>query len=254
MNNANWFLKYTAGARKGSFREGVLMKLTENEHSRYEFEVWFEYTRKAMNDIREGTMLVVPNYATTSKERHLSVLEVTSIKPIHYAIGENPEGFPGFVLEAAKNAALDWTGQDDDPSEDTTTIRCTAIPTNLELVDYESGIRKFETESNIPMAGGLVQILDTSPTQDVVNRSIDLELEKDYIFNGGELLRDSQVTVFVRLEEFVRLHFGIFGFTGAGKSNLLSTYISEILKSKIPVKVVLFDLMGEYAALLLSFD
>src|SRR6266516_3567231 len=130
-SNSNRFVK----DKKGKERTGILMKLEENEHSRYEFEVWFEYTRLAMNDIKEGTMLAVPNYATTKDETHYSIIEVTSIKPIHYAIGENPTGFPGFVMEAARNAAQDWTGQDDEPTEDTTTIKCTAIPTNLELVE-----------------------------------------------------------------------------------------------------------------------
>lgn len=105
MDEENWFIKN----KKGKERTGVLMKLEESERSRYEFEVWFEYTRLAMNDIKEGTMLAVPNYATTKDEIHYSIIEFTSIKPIHYAIGEDPQGYPGFVLEAAKNAAQDWT-------------------------------------------------------------------------------------------------------------------------------------------------
>lgn len=242
-----WFVK----DKKGKERTGILMKLAENEHSRYEFEVWFEYTRLAMNDIKEGTMLAVPNYATTKDETHYSIIEVTSIKPIHYAIGENPTGFPGFVMEAAKNAAQDWTGQDDEPTEDTTTIQCTAIPTNLELFERKNA-RTFQAEENIPMVGTMVRILDTDPTEQVVNRSIDTQTEKDYIFKGGTLIRDNEVTVYIRVEEFLRLHFGIFGFTGVGKSNLLSTYIAQLLQSKIPVKIVLFDLMGEYTGLLVD--
>ncbi len=243
----NWFVK----DKKGKERTGILMKLAENEHSRYEFEVWFEYTRLAMNDIKEGTMLAVPNYATTWDETHYSIIEVTSLKPIHYAIGENPTGFPGFLMEAAKNAAQDWTGQDDEPTEDTTTIQCTAIPTNLELLECKNA-RTFQAEENIPMVGTMVRILDTEPTQQVVNRSIDTQTEKDYIFGGGTFIRDEKVTVFIRVEEFLRLHFGIFGFTGVGKSNLLSTYIAQLLQSKIPVKIVLFDLMGEYMGLLVD--
>lgn len=84
MSKSDWFVK----DNRGKERTGVLMKLEENEHSRYEFEVWFEYTRRAMNDIREGTMLAVPNYATTQKVRHYSIIEVTSIKPIHYVTGQ----------------------------------------------------------------------------------------------------------------------------------------------------------------------
>ena len=85
-SNSNRFVK----DKKGKERTGILMKIEENEHSRYEFEVWFEYTRQAMNDIREGTMLAVPNYTTMRDETHYSIIEVTSLKPIHYAIGENP--------------------------------------------------------------------------------------------------------------------------------------------------------------------
>jgi len=243
-----WFVK----DKKGKERTGILMRLEENEHSRYEFEVWFEYTRLAMNDIKEGTMLAVPNYATTRDETHHSIIEVTSIKPIHYAIGENPTGFPGFVMEAARNAAQDWTGQDDEPTEDTTTIQCTAIPTNLELFERKHAPRTFQAEENIPMVGTMVRILDTDPTEQVVNRSIDMETEKDYIFEGGALVRDKEVTVYIRIPEFLRLHFGIFGFTGVGKSNLLSTYITQLLQSKLPVKIVLFDLMGEYTGLLVD--
>lgn len=248
MDKENWFIKN----QKGKERTGVLMKLEESEQSRYEFEVWFEYTRLAMNDIKEGTMLAVPNYATTKDEIHYSIIEVTSIKPIHYAIGENPQGYPGFIVEAAKNAAQDWTGQDDESTEDTTTIECTAIPTNLELVEREDGSREFQTEQNIPMVGAVVQILDTEPTKMVVNKDIDLEAEKDSLFIGGKLIRDENVPAFVRIEDFIRVHFGIFGFTGAGKSNLLSTYIANLLSSPQVIKVVLFDLMGEYSVLLLD--
>lgn len=154
-------------------------------------------------------------------------------------------------MEAAKNAAQDWTGQDDDPTEDTTTIQCTAIPTNLELVE-EDGKYTFRTEENIPMVGSTVNILGTEPTRQVVNRDIDLEVEKDELFVGGTLTRDANVDVYVRTEDLIQVHFGVFGFTGAGKSNLLSTYISELLTGKVPVKVVLFDLMGEYTGLLID--
>jgi len=248
MNQQNWFVKDS----KGRERTGVLMKLEEDEHSRYIYEIWFEYTRKAMNEIREGTMLAVPNYATARDETHYSIIEVTSIKPIHYAIGESPSGFPGFVLEAARNAAKDWTGQDDESTEDTTTITCTAIPTNLELVETEGQDPRFRPETNIPMVGASVRILDTYPTSQVVNRDIDLEKEKHELFVGGTLIRDEQVRAHVRIEDFVKVHFGVFGFTGTGKSNILSMYISYLLDAPRIIKIVLFDLMGEYTPLLID--
>src|SRR5258708_17610638 len=111
-------------------------------------------------------------------------------------------------MEAAKNAAQDWTGQDDEPTEDTTTIQCTAIPTNLELLECKNA-RTFQAEENIPMVGTMVRILDTEPTQQVVNRSIDTKAEMDYIFGGGTLIRDHRVTHSVRREKILRLRFGI---------------------------------------------
>ncbi|MBD1935390.1 MULTISPECIES: ATP-binding protein [Cyanophyceae] len=120
------------------------------------------------------------------------------------------------------------------------------------IFECQDGSRVFQPEQNIPMVGAVVQILDTEPTKMVVNKDIDLAAEQDSLFVGGRLIRDENVPTFVRIEDFVRVHFGIFGFTGSGKSNLLSTYIAKLLGSPQVVKVVLFDLMGEYSVLLLD--
>lgn len=120
------------------------------------------------------------------------------------------------------------------------------------MFEKQDGSRDFQTEQNIPMVGAVVTILDTEPTKNVVNRDINSTAEQDSLFVGGKLIRDENVPVFVRIEDFVRVHFGIFGFTGAGKSNLLSTYIAKLLSSPQVVKIVLFDLMGEYSVLLLD--
>jgi DNA helicase HerA-like ATPase len=227
------------------------MRMQEDELSRYQFEVWFEYTRQAMNDIREGAMLTVRNFASDGTVTRYSVLEVTGLKPIHYALGEDPRGFPGFIMEAARSASQDWMEQDTESYEDTTVIRCTAIPTDLEIVEYPDGRMEFDHESNIPMIGEEVRLLSTEVTEQVVNRDLDLEHEELMLL--GTLTRDEKVKVYLRYEELVKVHFGIFGFTGAGKSNLLSTLVSKILsKAGEPIKVVLFDLMGEYTALLLD--
>lgn len=102
------------------------------------------------------------------------------------------------------------------------------------------------------MVGAVARILDTKPTQQVVNRDIDLKAERDQLFAGGTLIQNAEVKVYVRIEELIQVHFAVFGFTGVGKSNLLSTYIAHLLSAKDPVKVVLFDLMGEYTGLLID--
>ena len=234
--------------------KGTLISLEENAESRFKFEIWFDYTKKAMNLIREGAMLAVDNFASTQNERHLSILEVVSILPIHYALGKDTSGFPGFVVEAAKNVVNDWEDQENEATEDTTKIRCIAIPTNFEVVlraQVSQSRPPLQEEQNIPMVGATASLLDTISTEYVVNYGI---TQGENTFPAGTLIRDSDVRVQIRVEELLRTHFGIFGFTGSGKSNLLSTLINHLFASSRNenIKIVFFDLMGEYSALLID--
>ena len=63
---------------------GILMKVAENPTTRYDYEVWFDYTRQTINTISEGAMLAVPNFAGSETEIHYSIIEVTGILPMHY--------------------------------------------------------------------------------------------------------------------------------------------------------------------------
>jgi len=228
---------------------GTLMKISENPDTRYEFEIWFDYTKRAINLIREGAMVAVQNFATNSTETHMSVLEIASILPMHYALGHDISGYPGFVVEAAHNAALDWE-QETESTEDTTKIRCIAIPTNLEL-KLSNNQDNFQADENLPMIGSRVELLNNKYTQRAINLGIDHNTEN--ILTVGQLARDPEVNIWLRIEDLMKVHFGVFGFTGAGKSNFLSTLISRILnESREHVKIVFFDLMSEYTALLID--
>lgn len=234
-------------------RTGRLMRIEENEQTRYQFEIWFEYTRQAMMELKEGTLLAVKNFASNQNETHYSILEITSIMPIHYALGDTLEGYPGFVMEAARNIATDWTSQESVSEEDTTIIRCVASPTELEIVESLSG-RRLEMGSTIPMVGSDAKVLTSEASQEIVNRGI--SPTQDEVFEIGRWLVDDNIPIYVLAEDFIRLHFGIFGFTGVGKSNLVSTLIAKLLEtantSNNPVKIVIFDLMSEYTALLVD--
>lgn len=237
--------------------EGTLIRIQEDPDARYEFEIWFDYTRQAMNLIREGALLAVSNFASDQRRIHRSILEVVSILPIHYALGDNPQGYPGFVVEAARSAVRDWEEQEDEPTEDVTKIRCIAIPTNLEVVE-EDEHSQLQEESNLPMVGARALLLDTRSTEYVLNSGLPREIPT---FTVGNLVRDPQVGVKISAEDLLRTHFAIFGFTGAGKSNLVSTLVHKVLGAfctpemlgqgaQDSVKIVLFDLMGEYSVLL----
>lgn len=229
---------------------GTLMKISENPDTRYELEVWFDYTKRAINLIREGAMVAVPNFATNSAETHMSILEIVSILPMHYALGSDMSGYPGFVVEAAHNACLDWE-QETESTEDTTKIRCIAIPTNLELKLSNNQEIEIQADENLPMIGSKVELINNEYTQRIVNLGINPEVENTLTI--GKLVRDPDVNIRLRIEELIKVHFGIFGFTGAGKSNFLSTLVSKILsETKEPIKIIFFDLMGEYTTLLID--
>lgn len=232
--------------------EGTLMELTESAETRFRYVVWFDYTRRAINEIQEGTLLAVPNFAGNGRTRRYSVLEVTTLLPTHYALQGGIGGYPGFVVEAARSASEDWENQESSSTEDTTKIRIVAIPTNLEIVEPETGDVSIGTESNIGMVGSKVRILDSHYTNLVANNGIDREREKNLTVIGT-IARDDQVEILLRIEELYRTHFAVFGFTGVGKSNLLSTIVAKVLSDTTePLKLVFFDLMSEYTVLLLD--
>jgi hypothetical protein len=234
-------------------RIGRLMMMKENEQTRFQFEIWFEYTRQTMTELKEGTLLAVRNFMCNQNETCYSVLELVSIMPVHYALGETTEGYPGFVMEAARNIATDWTSQEDRSQEDTTIIRCVAVPTGIEIKE-STNPRDLGADASIPMIGSEVRVLTGDATREIVNKEI--SPTQDFVFEGGHWLVNNEVPIYVRAEDFIRVHFGIFGFTGAGKSNLVSTYIASLLNSanqrNRPIKVILFDLMSEYTVLLLD--
>jgi len=233
-------------------RSGRLMKIEDSEFTRYQFEIWFEYTRQSMITLKEGTLLAAKNFSSDEKGTHYSILELTSIKPIHYALGNNIDGYPGFVMEAARNISSDWISQESESSEDTTIIQCIASPTEKEIFINNE---KWEPKSDksIPMIGTEVKVVTAHVTQKIINIGLS---ERDNIIESGKWLVDEKTPIFVTIDDLIRVHFGIFGFTKAGKSNLLSTIIAKIIegseKRKIPIKIVIFDLMSEYNVLLID--
>jgi hypothetical protein len=58
------------------------------------------------------------------------------------------------------------------------------------------------------------------------------------------------IPIYVSYERLARYHFGIFSFTGGGKSNLVSNILRRILYHTKETKVVIFDISMEYPFLL----
>jgi len=238
-----------------SFRKDVVGRLLWAEpdpNTRFKYTIWFDYTRKLVNELREGDLVAVPNFATDSNGVRYSILQLVTVMPRHYALGtdiKDLKSYPGFVMQAAKSASADWTEQETESYEDTTKIICEAVPTNLEY-DENNSEEPIQPERAMAMVGKDVYILTSEMTEKIFNRGINKDVENVIIV--GNLIRDRNVKIYVRVEDLIKTHFGIFGFTGVGKSNLVSTLVSNLLSTGQPIKIILFDLMDEYTGLLID--
>ena len=234
--------------------QGTLMQINKSDQTRFGFVVWFPFMRSSMTKIREGSLIAVKNFSTDKQTIRYSVLRITLVLPNHYAMMTEKDGYPGFIEEAATNAAKDW--EQESPMEDTTKIICDAIPSMIEIVvpnqmtnAYGSSPR-IAPESNIPMPGETVRLLDTQWTRNIINE--DIIKESTSTIELGTLINSKDVEILALWDSIIRTHFGVFAYTNAGKSNLLSTMIYKIFTRASSVKLVVYDLMGEYGALLID--
>jgi DNA helicase HerA-like ATPase len=240
---------------KSDFEEqpkGVVVSMEEEAFAGHLYNIWFPYTRENIKKIREGMFLAVKNFQSDEKRLIFSILEVVSVLPQHYALGsssrEVDRAFPGFFLEAAKSCRQDW--EQDEPVEQTTLIKVQAISTGLQVPFQGGSSSKPQPEQNYPMIGEEAHILSVPFTDMIINQG--LESPTIPTITPCNLLLNPKIGVHISIEDMLRTHFGIFGFTGAGKSNIMSTILSDLMHQGSTKKLVLMDLMSEYTGLLID--
>lgn len=229
---------------------GVLVSLEEDVFAGYMYNVWFPYTKSNIVKIKEGSFIAVKNFQGLMSDPKYSILEIVSTLPVHYALGSTAQAteraYPGFVVEAAKAARQDW--EQEEPLEQTTKIRSSAISTGLQIV-FRGSQCTVSNDESMPMIGEEVFLLTNDTTNSIVNRGLTTDAVPHII--PCWLVQNKEIGVCVGTEDLLRTHFGTFGFTGSGKSNLNSTIIYELSKTK-GLKIILFDLMLEYTGLLID--
>jgi hypothetical protein len=231
---------------------GVLVSMDTGEIAGLSYVVWFPYTRKYISLVREGDLVAVRSFASQNGKPVYSILELVSVLPAHYALGtssaEAEKAFPGFFLEAAKSARVDW--EQEEPTEQTTKIRADAIPTGIQLVLDSNRQPSTASDESLPMIGEEANLLTDELTNRIINKGL---LGKDILTIAPcDLVLNPSVEVRLSVDDLLKLHFGVFGFTGSGKSNLMSTLVDAILGTNKPLKVCVFDLMAEYGGLLID--
>jgi DNA helicase HerA-like ATPase len=231
--------------------------------ARYQCRVKVEYQRDLMGLLEEGMLLAVKNFrqAEHGGER-FTLMEISRVWPEHFGLrGLSDHGYYPMQFEIIEQSEEDW--QTDDKS--TMMIQIDAIPINYDLVLNGKCEFEFVKGFSYPIVGCPIYVLNSEMINRMYNQKIAEKLGIDpaktvddaradprmgliKMFEAGK----SVIPIYVDFEKLTRYHFGVFAFTGGGKSNLMSNVLRRILLHTDNTKVIVFDISCEYVFLLLD--
>jgi hypothetical protein len=231
--------------------------------ARYQCRVKVEYQKDLMGLLEEGMLLAVKNFkhVELDSERY-TLMEVSRVWPEHFGLrGLSDHGYYPMQFEIIEQSESDW--QTDDTS--TMMIQIDAVPVNYDLILSKSCEFKFVKGFSYPVAGSPCYVLNG----EMINRMYNQKIAEEYGIDTSKSVEDARIDqrlglikmfeagktvipIYVDFEKLVRYHFGVFAFTGGGKSNLVSNVLRKLLLHTDNTKVVIFDISCEYIFLLLD--
>ncbi len=242
-----------------------------------QLEVWFPYSLEAVKLLREGLFLAVRNTSSIhlnqisnlEEDQHYSLMRIDSIDARHFVIDQirqDRSDAPVSVEGLLEKHQHEWRRSATDPEENNLRIVTSVSPTGLELhlplavANLVGFDHRVCPDLGTLMLGEVAYLMNRDVVQLVVNRGMETPSGKNSIMVAGAhtLYRSPALDVLLDTDALFRRHLGIFGFTGAGKSNLLSTLISSALGSGKDEdrhgesNVLLFDVNNEYFGLLVD--
>ncbi len=228
------------------------------------------YNKDLMRKISEGMILAVRNFKSEQMERY-TLMEISRFWPEHFGLrGVSDSLYYPIQREIIEQSVKDWDKSD----ASTMMIRINAVPINYDLIIKEDGCLEFENGWSFPLIGEKVWILNKSTIGYLFNK----EVLKSLIGKDKVTIKDwedyekkvnsetkvnprigkiqmfigEEIPLLVNFEDLIRYHFGIFAFTGGGKSNLVANLIRKAFLHKDNIKVIIFDISCEYIVLLLD--
>lgn len=230
--------------------------------ARYDCRIKVEYQKDLMGLLEEGMLIAVKNFKPMEKGERFTLMEISRVWPEHFGLrGLSNHGYYPMQFEIIKQSETDWETDD----QATMMIQISAIPVNYDLIIHEDGEPEFEKGFSYPVVAGEAHVLNSQMINRMYNQNILEEFEVDA---AGDVLdakisrRLGEVKMFeahltripihVDFESLVRYHFGVFAFTGGGKSNLMSNILRRIFYHTDDTKVVIFDISCEYPFLLMD--
>ena len=231
--------------------------------ARYQCRVKIEYQKDLMGLLEEGMLLAVKNFkqAIENAERY-TLMESSRVWPEHFGLrGLSDHGYYPMQFEIIEQSEEDW--KTDDTS--TMIIQIDAIPINYDLIISGNGEFEFVKGFSYPVVGSPIYVLNS----EMINRMYNQKIAADLGVDTSKTVDDARVDprlglikmfeaskipipIYVDFEKLIRYHFGVFAFTGGGKSNLMSNVLRRIILHTAETKIVIFDISCEYTFLLLD--
>jgi hypothetical protein len=238
---------------------------TTGVSAKYQCQVKAEYQKDLMGLLEEGMLLAVRNFKSSAQgPKRFSLLEVSRLGPEHYGLkGLTDQSYYPYQFEIIEQSVQDWDTDD----KSTMMIQMWSIPLNYDLVLDGNAGPEYVKGFTYPVIGECVNILNKNTIHQMYNKTIlermgrqwqkidtTADARKDPRLGTVKMFENEKgrVPIYVDFERLVRYHFGIFGFTGSGKSNLLSNILRRLIYHTKDTKVVIFDISMEYPFLLLD--
>jgi len=230
--------------------------------ARYECRIKVEYHKDAMGLIEEGMLIAVRNFKSNSKDHRYSLMVISRVWPEHYGLkGLSEHSYYPMQFEIIQQSVKDWGTSD----KSTMMVQISALPINYDLILNDSAEPKYEKGFTYPVIAAEAQILNRDMISHMYNQRILAKLGFNPKTTTSDAYKDprigtiqmfesmeEKIPIYLDFEAMVRYHFGIFAFTGAGKSNLLSNVLRRLLIHQPEVKVIVFDISSEYPFLLMD--
>jgi DNA helicase HerA-like ATPase len=231
--------------------------------ARYQCRIKVEYQKDLMGLLEEGMLLAVKNFKQQGGEsERYTLMEISRIWPEHFGLrGLSDHGYYPMQFEIIEQSEEDWLTDD----KSTMMIQIDAIPINYDLIIGKDCSFQFVKGFSYPVVGSPTYILNG----EMINRMYNQKIAEGFGIDPSKTVADARIDprlglikmfqtsktvipIYVDFEKLVRYHFGIFAFTGGGKSNLMSNVLRRILFHTEDIKVVIFDISCEYVFLLLD--
>ena len=237
--------------------------------SEVQYEVWFPYSIEAIKLLRENLIIGVRNISSINLHRvtdvdedaHYSLLRIASVTPRHFLVDQirhDRANEPISIEDLISKFDMEWKRSVRDREQNNLRLVVSAENTGLELylplgaAAYTQKTDAIGDAHSEPILGDIVFLMNQLVVERLVNRRLAAPAPENNIIALGThtLYTAPPLQVLLDTDEFFKRHFGIFAFTGAGKSNLLSTLVASAMETASHTNLVLFDVNNEYFGLL----